>query len=167
VAGPKTSSRSFNTFDCCGAGGGGAGDGVTEARPSLSRMSLAAPIGDAAFGASSREAIGSNPIGPLSAYVIIRQHTSAASSRESIGSNPIGPLLESQHTSAYVSIRQHTSAYVSIRQHASACVSIRQHTSAYVSMRQHTSAYVSIRQHASAYVTERLALRLSARVLLL
>ncbi len=34
-----------------------------------------------------------------------------------------------QHTSAYVSSirQQHTSAYVSIRQHASACVSIRQH----------------------------------------
>jgi hypothetical protein len=35
---------------------------------------------------------------------------------------------ESQHTSAYVSIRQHTSAHVSIRQHTSAYVSIRQHT---------------------------------------
>jgi hypothetical protein len=76
-----------------------------------------------------------------------------------------------QHTSAYVTytgrvrhlgliIRQHTSAYVSIRhiysgspppwpEVASAYVSIRQHTSEYVSIRQHTSAYVSIRQHTS------------------
>ncbi len=88
------------------------------------------------------------PTKHASAYVSIRQHTSAY---------------------AYVSIRQHTSAYVSIRQHTSAYVlalgrsrpgSIRQHTSAYVSI-AHTPvdqrslpvvfvAYVSIRQHTSA-----------------
>jgi hypothetical protein len=83
---------------------------------------------------------------------------------------------ETQHTSAYVSIRQHTSepqhtsAYVSslsIRQHTSAYVSMRQSlsirqltsaASAYVSIRQqpqHISAYVSIRQHTSAYVSIR------------
>jgi hypothetical protein len=115
-----------------------------------------------------------------SAYVSIRQHTSA--------------FCRSSHTwRARKSIRQHTSAYVSIRQHSvarhtpgapgrgggrcrirrgssRACVragvsyactlhtpyvSIRQHTSAYVSIRQHTSAYVSIRQHTSAYVSIR------------
>jgi hypothetical protein len=87
-----------------------------------------------------------------SAYVIIRQHTSAS----------MRP-----RTSAYVSIRsQHTSAYAAYVSwggagrgygaaprlpHASAYISIRQHGSTYVSIRQHTSAYVSIRQHTSAY----------------
>jgi hypothetical protein len=78
-----------------------------------------------------------------SAYVSIRQHTSA------YGNFP-PPFPES------ASRRQHTSAYVSIRQ---AYVSIRQHTSAYVSIRQHTSAYVSIRQHTSACVGGRLCFR--------
>jgi hypothetical protein len=114
-----------------------------------------------------------------SAYVSIRQHTSAcvnicSSRRLSMCSAHV------RMRSAYVNIRQrmsacaqHTSAYVSVRQHA---LSIRQHTSAYVSMRsayvsirqrtsacaQHTSAYVSVRQHAlgirqhtSAYVSIR------------
>jgi hypothetical protein len=86
-----------------------------------------------------------------SAYVTIRQHTSAS----------MRP-----RTSAYVSIRsQHTSAYAAYVSwggagrgygaaprlpHASAYVSIRQHTLAYVTIRgerRHTSAYVSIRQH--------------------
>jgi hypothetical protein len=85
----------------------------------------------------------------MSAYVSIRQHTSA---------------YVSIRTSAYVSIRQHTSAYASIRQHTSArCpfISIRQHTQACVSIRQHTSTYVSkvpvtppcICQHMSAYAS--------------
>jgi hypothetical protein len=95
----------------------------------------------------------------VSAYVSIRQHTSAYVS--------IRSAYVSIRTSAYVSmrqiclpqceepperaprrasIRQHTSAYASIRQHASAYASIRQHTSAYVSIRQHTSAYVRMRQ---------------------
>jgi hypothetical protein len=47
-----------------------------------------------------------------SAYVSIRQHTSAY--RMHI-------YASRMHTSAYVSIRQHTSAYVSIRQHL-ACI---------------------------------------------
>jgi hypothetical protein len=49
-----------------------------------------------------------------------------------------------QHTSAYVCIRLHASAYVSIRQHTSAydICQFPSHTSAYVSIRQHTSAYV-------------------------
>jgi vesicle coat complex subunit len=52
-------------------------------------------------------------------------------------------LPETQHTSAYVSIRQHTSAYVLLTSTAftpddthallqAACISIRQHASAYV-----------------------------------
>ncbi len=103
-----------------------------------------------------------------SAYVSIRQHTSAyVSIRHLRASAPTCSIR--QHTSAYVSIRQHTSAYVTCVQvlQPSAYVSIRQHTSAYVtcvqvlqpsayvSIRQHTSAYVSIRQHTSAYVSIR------------
>ena len=105
----------------------------------------------------------------VSAYVSIRQHTSAYLH--------IDKLESYNGASAYDSIRQHTSAYVSTRQHASAylhidklvannCVSglhvvkvnghhlrapprirrIRQHASAYA---KHTSAYVSMpqRQH--------------------
>jgi hypothetical protein len=49
-----------------------------------------------------------------------------------------------QHTSACVSIRQHACACVSIREHTSAYVSTRQHTSAYVSIREHPSAYVTL-----------------------
>jgi hypothetical protein len=45
-----------------------------------------------------------------SAYVSIRQHTSAY-----VGDTPNPP--PHLHTSAYISIRQHTPAYVSIRQH--------------------------------------------------
>ncbi len=59
-----------------------------------------------------------------SAYVSIRQHTSAYG-------RVTERRLHCHHTSAYVSIRQHTSAYASIRQH----------TSAYVDW-----AYVSIRR---------------------
>jgi hypothetical protein len=111
-----------------------------------------------------------------SAYVSIRQHTSAyVSIRQLLGrmwvcGAPVrGALTETPGPAcgcvgiAYVSIRQHTSAYVSIRQ-----VSIRQHTSALesrcralpqeprtnaceyttsVSIHQHPSASVSIRQH--------------------
>jgi hypothetical protein len=59
-----------------------------------------------------------------SAYVCIRQHTSAY---VSVGAVALAGERESirLHTSAYVSIRQRTSAYVSVRH------SIRQHTSAY------------------------------------
>jgi hypothetical protein len=93
------------------------------------------------------------------AYVSIRQHTSAEESRRASALSPrCYPPADGrirQHMSAYVSIRQHTSAYVSRRQHTSAYVSIRQHASAYVSIRQHASAYVSIRQHTSAYVSKR------------
>ncbi len=46
-----------------------------------------------------------------SAYVSIRQHTSASCRSFHLGS-------------AYVSIRQHTSAYVSIRQHTSASLDV-------------------------------------------
>ena len=64
-----------------------------------------------------------------------------------------------QHTSAYVSIvsiRQHASEYVSICHllvHDAgvsihlASTRMRQHPPAYISIRQHTSAYASIRQH--------------------
>jgi hypothetical protein len=118
-------------------------------------------------------AVSIRPHTSTSAYVRIRQHTSAYVRQEHRG-----PCC--QHTSAYVydSIRQLTSAYVSIRQHkfdksiealavstrqhtsTSAYVRIRQHTSAYVRQEhrgpccQHTSAYifVSIRPHTSAYV---------------
>ncbi len=85
-----------------------------------------------------------------SAYVSIRQHTSAYVS--------IRQHTIRQHTSVHVIIRQHTSAYVSkhVSHHTSEYASIRQNTSAYVSIRaegvsirQHTSAYVSIRQHTS------------------
>jgi hypothetical protein len=60
-----------------------------------------------------------------SAYVSIRQHTSAYLCRGG----------GDAHTSAYVSIRQHTSAYVSIPMQRRDV-----HTSAYVSIRQHTYA---------------------------
>ena len=88
-----------------------------------------------------------------SAYVSIRQHTSA---------------YKRQHKSAYVSIQ--TSAYVSIRQHTSQkdvdCYSwtvthTRQHTSAYVSIRQHTN--VSINQHTSAYKRQHTSAYVSTR----
>jgi hypothetical protein len=51
----------------------------------------------------------------MSAYVSIRQHTSAYRCLPALPR--AGYTL---NTSAYVSIRQHTSAYVSIRQHTSA-----------------------------------------------
>jgi hypothetical protein len=79
-----------------------------------------------------------------SAYVSMRQHTSASS--------------------AYVSIRQHTSPArprrrrvdpPSIHPHASASTRIHQHTSAYASIRQHTSASTRIHQHTSAYASIR------------
>jgi hypothetical protein len=91
----------------------------------------------------------------LSAYISIRQHTSAYVS--------IRSAHTSAHTSASSALRREPPrrsapllpapvAYVSIRQHTSAYVSIRQHTAAYVSIRvlfrvQHSSAYVSIREH--------------------
>jgi hypothetical protein len=100
-----------------------------------------------------------------SAYVSIRQHTSAASGLAAVAGCP-----RRQHTSAYVSIRQHTQLQGWLLWLAARAVSIRQHTSAYVSIRsfragccgwlpaplavsirQHTSAAsVSIRQHTSA-----------------
>jgi hypothetical protein len=59
-----------------------------------------------------------------SAYVSIRQHTSAnATAYVSIQSetkSEWGGQADRDHTPAYVSIRKHTSAYVSIRQHTSA-----------------------------------------------
>jgi hypothetical protein len=111
-----------------------------------------------------------------SAYVSIRQHTSAGGGTrlsEPLGLNG-GEAVEvgsrgQEHVVVHCQpIRQHTSAYVSIRQHTSAYVSIRQHTSAYVSIRMrmqvgsrgegrsrytsmHTSEYVSIRQHTHAH----------------
>jgi hypothetical protein len=117
------------------------------------------------------------------AYVSIRQHTSAYVSRWVDASAYVSRWVDArqphralhtysirQHTSACISIRQHTSEYVSkrvdarqphralhtysIRQHPSAYVS-SPHTSAYVSIRQHASAYVSIRQHTLAYVSIR------------
>jgi hypothetical protein len=66
-----------------------------------------------------------------SAYVGIRQHTSASyrtaaafKARASRGRCPCecGNACISKHTLAYVNIRQHASAYVSIRQHTSAYV---------------------------------------------
>jgi hypothetical protein len=93
-----------------------------------------------------------------SAYVSIRQHTSAyVSSVDAAGTRQC--LVQHLHTSAYVSIRQHTSAYVSISQLSRSGREVssvpcpapvcRQHTSAYVSIRQHTSAYVSIQAYVS------------------
>jgi hypothetical protein len=109
-----------------------------------------------------------------SAYVSIRQHTSAYSGPAAAAERPPA----SQHTSAYVSIRQHTSAS-SGPAAAAECPQARKkdceeqrrhsrqrisegkriqderyglrHTSAYVSIRQHTSAYVSIRQQTSTF----------------
>jgi hypothetical protein len=56
----------------------------------------------------------------MSAYVSIRQHTSAYVSIRQLSEGAWGPervlityILYIKHTSAYVSIRQHTSAYVS------------------------------------------------------
>jgi hypothetical protein len=56
-----------------------------------------------------------------SAYVSIRQHTSA----ELAGLVQVQPPHVRRYDPPYVSIRQHTSAYVSIRQHTPAYVSIR------------------------------------------
>jgi hypothetical protein len=67
-----------------------------------------------------------------SAYVSIRQHTSAYATINLCWRQATARCSLPQH--AYVSIRQHTSAYVSIRQHTSAYVSIRQHTPACASI---------------------------------
>jgi hypothetical protein len=107
-----------------------------------------------------------------SAYVSIRQHTSADTS-PSVSMTRAGAKRErasfdtaeqlprrtlccvpGRDPASSSEARRNTrggpgGAYVSIRQHTSAYVSIRQNTSAYVSIRQHTSAYVSIRQHTS------------------
>jgi hypothetical protein len=61
----------------------------------------------------------------MPACVSIRQHT------------PTAYVNIRQHTSANASIRQHASASVNIRQHTSAYASIRQHTPAYASIREH------------------------------
>ena len=91
-----------------------------------------------------------------SAYVSIRQHTSAACCCHSTTPPPL-------HTSADVSIRQHTSAYVSTMllplRHASA--------SAYVSRCQHTSTYVSIRQQHAIAAPPRRRLRMALFVSIL
>jgi hypothetical protein len=109
------------------------------------------------------------------AYVSIRQHTSAYVLSCFDAARELDPPPVVQHTSAYVSIRQHTSCLASTpransirRLHVRACmrpyaisvcgqpsasVSIRQHPSASVSIRQHTSAYVSIRQHSDSTPT--------------
>jgi hypothetical protein len=121
----------------------------------------------------------------MSAYVSIRQHTSACvCCMAALRSSNVNTITSRARTLAHCATWRrrtpesrcqtpHTSAYVSTRQHTSADVSIRQHTSAYVSIRQtpgggerrnpgarhrtrqHTSAHVSIRQHTSAYVSIR------------
>jgi hypothetical protein len=95
-----------------------------------------------------------------SAYVSIRQHTSAYVSI--YVHYHLILLYMCPHTALYV-IRQHTSAYVSIRQRMHICA-LSPHTtvhvsSAYVSIRAsirvsiRISIRVSIRQHTSAYVS--------------
>jgi hypothetical protein len=84
-----------------------------------------------------------------SAYVRIRQHTSAYVSRAR--SQRAAPCFTSacQSASAYVRIRQHTSAYVSRArsQRAAPCfTSEYQSASAYVRMHQHTSAELGRRE---------------------
>ncbi len=78
----------------------------------------------------------------MSAYVSIRQHTSAyvstpggavvADDAELLKAFGKESRVPFDHLT-YVSIRQHTSAYGSIRQHTAAYGSIRQHTAAYES----------------------------------
>ncbi len=94
----------------------------------------------------------------LSAYVSIRQHTSAYVSirRQTRGRGEQG---SQGATYLHVSIRQQTAEYVSIRQHTSAYVSRRggergaqgsegaTYLRTYVSIRQHTSAYVYVLAH--------------------
>jgi hypothetical protein len=100
-----------------------------------------------------------------SAYVSIRQHTSAYvhGCLDAGARTPRG-------LPAYVSIQQHTSRMPGRRSTQAAWSScIRQHTSAYVTDARmpdarrvvflHTSAYVSIRQHTSAYVSIRVSIR--------
>ncbi len=118
----------------------------------------------------------------MTAYVSIRQHTSAYVSRGTSALDEhrgeryarrlmvrddgtphvfgcrclilrdAAPVLR-QHTSAYVSIRQHTSAYVCIRQQS---LILRDAAPVLAhNVRQRTSAYVSIRQNMSAYVSIR------------
>ncbi len=108
-----------------------------------------------------------------SAYVSIRQHTSAYVSylhahhklplknqHDHSGlhttARELLTLAQSHDVAFALHLRRtHTAvihAYVSIRQHTSAYVRIRPHTSAYVCIRQHASAYVSIRLHTSAYL---------------
>jgi hypothetical protein len=71
-----------------------------------------------------------------SAYVSIRQHTSAYVSKGHV-------VARGYVVRRVLRIRQHTSAYVSIRQ-AYVSISGRVSLVTYVSIRQHTSAYVSI-----------------------
>jgi hypothetical protein len=95
----------------------------------------------------------------MSAYVSIRQHMSDPRAHLLPGRLQLPLLRHSayvsirQHTSAYVSIRQHTSAYASIRQFRERQLAAREAAAPAMralSIRQHTSAYVSIRQHTSA-----------------
>jgi hypothetical protein len=111
-----------------------------------------------------------------SAYVSIRQHTSAyvcthleqgvaaAAAAACVDCCPwINPrCYRCQHTSAYVSIQQHTSARTLSKAWrrprllpASTAARGLIHDAIAVSIRQHTSACVSIRQHTSAYVSIR------------
>ncbi len=70
-----------------------------------------------------------------SAYVSIRQHTSACVCPHTTASSL--PVSISQHTSAYVSIRQHTSACVCPHTTASSLpVSIRQHVCVFILLRR-------------------------------
>jgi hypothetical protein len=76
-----------------------------------------------------------------SAYVSIRQHTSAyLCGKQTDGS---GGYDAKRAVCARERVEQ--VGVLGIREHASACVSIRHHTSAYISIRQHTSAYVKER----------------------
>jgi hypothetical protein len=69
----------------------------------------------------------------MSAYVSIRQHTTAYEQADDFEPRLVMLVLEERQKRVLARALEHTSAYVSIRQHTSAYVSIRQHTSAYVS----------------------------------
>jgi hypothetical protein len=80
------------------------------------------PLGAAGRDLDSRPTLPPHSPAHTSAYVSIRQHTSAYVRERSrqLAHSAAAP------TCAYVSIRQHTTAYVSIRQHTPAYASIRQ-----------------------------------------
>jgi hypothetical protein len=96
---------------------------------------------------------------PSSAYVSIRQHTSAAYVRIAPVSRVVAVSLSA--VASLVSIRQHTSAYVSNKRQDSTCQPCRgrlalggrfprQHQRQRQAAAPQVSAYVSIRQHTSA-----------------